>query len=145
MNKLKYLFPFMESEELKELAIKIINEEVKGVKLRMLFPFLRNKDLNDIVDLLIEKNDGRNLSYAIPFVSHERLQAIYKAVREGKITNIKESHLYPFLDKDQLKEIFNDLVKEAMENPEEDEDDDRDDEDYEIEEEEEVEEKDDEH
>ena len=121
MSKLIHILPFMESEELRELALNIINEEVKGVKLVHLFPFLSNDDLDEIVDLLIEKKMGRQLTCVLPFVSKKTLNKIYEGVQEGKITDIKEHVMYPFLGKEKLKSMFNDLVKKAQKEAEEEE------------------------
>ncbi|MCK4552096.1 MAG: hypothetical protein KAU02_04190 [Tenericutes bacterium] len=138
MRKLMHILPFMESEELKELAIKVINKEIKGVKLIILLPFLRRDDLNEIVDKLIENKQGKELSYAIPFVSTKTIERIYQGVKSGEIEGVKPTLLYPFLDKDKLKELFNDLVQAATDNPDS-EDDELDMEEYELEVESEVE------
>ncbi len=138
MRKLMHILPFMESEELKELTIKVINKEIKGVKLMMLLPFLRRDDLNEIVDKLIENKQGKELSYAIPFVSTKTIERIYQGVKSGEIEGVKPTLLYPFLDKDKLKELFNDLVQAATDNPDS-EDDELDMEEYELEVESEVE------
>jgi len=113
MKKLVRILPFMDNEEIKELANQIINEEVKGVRLVLLFPFLSNSDLDEIVDVLIEKKDGKQLQHAIPFASRETVDKIYKAVQAGDIKGIKESFLFPFLGKDQLKSMFKIFVEQA--------------------------------
>ena len=118
--KLENMMPFLESEDIKELAIKIINEEVKGIKLLKVFPFLSEKDLDEIINLLIEKGAGKELTYALPFVSKETLSRIYEGVKAGEITNIKEYSFYPFLGKEKIKEMFDMLVKEAESNTDED-------------------------
>lgn len=124
--KLKYILPFMESKELKELAVNIINGEVKGVKLVIVFPFLSNSDLDEIVELLLEKKDGKNLTYSLPFVSSETIDKIYEGIKSGEIEGVKEKYLYPFLSQDKLRDMFNHLVSEATENACEDEEDDED-------------------
>ena len=107
------LLPFMDNEELKELALKIFNGEVKGIKLVVLYPFLSNEDLDEIIDLCIEKGFTKQITHALPFVSKSTLNKIYDGVKEGTITGVKESSLYPFLGKDKIKSIFDDLVNEA--------------------------------
>lgn len=115
MKKLVRILPFMDNEEIKELATQIINEEVEGVRLVLLFPFLSNTDLDEIVNLLIEKKDAKKLQHAIPFASSETVDKIYKAVQAGEIEGLKESFLFPFLGKDQLKSMFKIFVKQAKE------------------------------
>lgn len=121
-KKLVHILPFMEDEDIKDLAIKVINKEVTGVKLVMLFPFLKQSDLEEIVEELIAVNDGKNLSRALPFVKTEMVNRIYEGVKDGSITGVKETYLYPFLGKNQLKSMFDELVKEAMENKDSDTD-----------------------
>ena len=123
MKKLVRILPFMDNEEIKELAYQIINEEVKGVRLVLLFPFLSNSDLDEIVDVLIEKKDAKKLQHAIPFASRETVDKIYKAVQAGEIEGLKESFLFPFLGKDQLKSMFKIFVEQAK-NESDDESDD---------------------
>lgn len=115
MKKLVRILPFMDNEEIKELAYQVINEEVKGVKLILLFPFLTNTDLDEVVDLLIEKKDGKKLQHAVPFASRETVDKIYKAVQAGEIKGLKETFLFPFLGKDQLKSMFKVFVEQASE------------------------------
>lgn len=130
MSKLMSILPFLGDDDLKELAVKIINKEVTGIKLMMLFPFLSNSDLDELVDLMIEKNLGKQITYVLPFASKETIEKISKGIRDGSINGVRETSLYPFLDKDELKARFEDLVKEAAEHPEDDSDeDDLDDED----------------
>lgn len=133
MNKLVRLLPFMGKDELKDLAMKIINGEVQGVSLSMLFPFLHGEYLTEIADLLIEKKDVKNLRKVIPFARKETVQKIYDGVKDGTLEGFDETYLYPFLGRDMLKGLFDKLVKEAMEHPEkfkdEDDDDDFDEED----------------
>lgn len=121
MSKLMHILPFMENEELKELAFKIINGEVKGVKLYMLYPFLSRADLDEIIKLMIEKGDTTNLKACLPFASKETVDLIYQGIKEGKIKDMKEHYLYPFLGKDKIKEMFDDLVRRAADEPDDEE------------------------
>jgi len=117
--KLTHILPFMETEELKTLAIKIINEEVKGVKLVTVFPFLSHEDLDEVIELLIEKGKGKQLTYILPFATKKTIQRILKGVKDGSIKGVREHALYPFLDKEELKEMFDKLVKEVDEHAKE--------------------------
>jgi hypothetical protein len=116
MSKLTKILPFMESEELKELAIKIINEEVKGVKFVVLLPFLSRSDLDEIIELLIEKKNSKYLRYCYPFCSKESIKKIYEGIKDGSIEGLKEETIFPFLGKDMLKGMFDKYVKDAEEN-----------------------------
>lgn len=111
--KLVALLPFMESEEIKELAIKIINEEVKGIKLVITYPFLRNEDLDEIIELCIEKGRSKDINHALPFASKETIAKILKGIEDGTLEGINSTMLFPFLGKKERKSIFDDLVKKA--------------------------------
>lgn len=131
MKKLVMLLPFMEAEELKDLAMKIINKEVQGVKIMMLYPFLNSEDLNEVVNLCIEKGETKAINTAIPFLNKEMINKIYEGVKDGSIKGVKEHMLLPFLGKKMRKGLFDDLIKEATEyakaHPESENDDDDDD------------------
>ena len=127
--KLIHILPFMETEELKALAIKIINEEVKGVKLVTVFPFLSHEDLDEVIELLIEKGKGKQLTYVLPFATENTIHKIFKGVKDGTIKGVREHAIYPFLAKEELKEMFNKLVKEADEHAKENDEEEADEED----------------
>ena len=103
----------MEAEDLNELAKKIINNEVEGVHLQGLFPFLKKSDFEEIIGILIQKKDGKNLKYAIPFMSEETVNQLLVAIRNNEIDHISEEDLYPFLSKETIKELFETYLKEA--------------------------------
>ncbi len=113
-TKLIKLLTFMGNEEVKELALKVISNDVSTVSLTMLFPFLSSSDLDEIVQELILKNKSRQIISALPFVSSKTMSLILEKIKSGELTDINETALYPFLNKDQLKSLFNDLVTEML-------------------------------
>lgn len=113
--KLIQLLPFMENEEIKELALQVINKEVEGIKLVVIYPFLSSEDLDEIVDILIERKDTRNLRYALPFISKEKVEAIYEAVKAGNLEDMKETYFLPFLGKSTIKKMVKDIIRQAKE------------------------------
>lgn len=135
--KIIQLLPFMENEEVKELALEIINGEVTGVKLVVLFPFLRSEDLDEIVDILIEKKQTKSLQMAIPFVSSKKVEAIYEQVKAGNLEGMKETYFLPFLGKSTIKSMIKDIIKQAKESAKDDveDEDEIDEEDFETDEE----------
>ena len=126
--KYTHLLPFMEEEELKKVAFEIINGELKGVRLERLFPFLGTGTFNELVDLFIEKKEISYLKHAIPFMSREKVQAIYKAAENGEIPGFDASVCIPFLSAEKIKEIFRELIQKASNEPSEDDEDDENDE-----------------
>jgi hypothetical protein len=113
MSKIEQLFPFMEEEDLKNLAMKIIHQEVDGIQLTALFPFLSKKDLDEVIQILIDQKDGFHLKRSLPFMSEETMNHVLEAVRNGDIEGLTETHFYPFLSKDTLKNLFDAYVQEA--------------------------------
>ncbi len=112
--KLITLLPFMDSEDLKELADKILKKEVKGVPIVTLYPFLDSEELDEIIDKLVKEKGNKALYSALPFMSKKRLDKLYEDVKAGNLPGFKESTLLPFLGKDKIKDLFNDLVEKAQ-------------------------------
>lgn len=108
-----HMLPFLDEEDLDELVEKILNGEVKGIKLVMLYPFLSKEALEKLVDYLIKENKAKDLQHSFPFISKGKINEIYDGIAAGTITGIKEQTLMPFLGKDKIKEMFEKLVKEA--------------------------------
>lgn len=121
--KLMALLPFMEKEEIKEFATKIANGEIKGISLAVVYPFLNREDLDELVQHLIEKGRNKDLYAAIPFLSKSALNTLYENVKSGKIEGFKQEVLLPFLGKDKIKELFDDLVQKAQEEGSDEDDD----------------------
>lgn len=119
------MLPFLDKEDLRELAFKVINTEVKGVKLVLLFPFLDRDTLEEIVDKLIEEKKGKDLRRALPFISKDAIGKIYNAIEKDEIKGLRREMLLPFLGQKQVKEMFEELLKQAADEPF-DEDDDED-------------------
>ncbi len=113
--KLIHLLPFMDKEELKELAAKIINGEAKGVNLVVLYPFLDRADLDELVDQLLEKQNYKPIYGALPFLGKDKVSQLYDRVQAGELEGFKEQALLPFLGKDKIKAMFDDIVKHATE------------------------------
>ncbi len=110
--KLAALLPFMDKEELQSLANDIIEGKKDNIKLAIIFPFLKKDTLEDIVDKLIEKDKSKELYTALPFLNKSTIMKIHQAYKDGKLTHFKEEALLPFLDKDTIKQMFDELVKE---------------------------------
>jgi len=115
MMKLISLLPFMDKEEIKGLAQKIINKEVTGVSLVVLFPFLDTEDLDELVDDLIKNGSTKQIYHALPFLSKKSINTLYEKVKNGEIKGFREQALLPFLGKSAIKDMFDTLVKEASE------------------------------
>lgn len=111
--KYTHLLPFMDKEELMKTAKSIISGELKGVRLEFLFPFLGVAAMDEVVDLLIEKKDATHLKSAIPFMTREKVQKLYEAAEKGEIKDFNPTVCLPFLGSDEIKKIFDGLIRKA--------------------------------
>ncbi|QMS85731.1 hypothetical protein [Candidatus Xianfuyuplasma coldseepsis] len=121
--KLMALLPFMDKEEIKEFANKIVSGEVKGISLAVVYPFLGRDNLDELVQELIKQGRNKDIYAALPFLSKSALNTLYENVKSGKIEGFKQEVLLPFLGKDKIKEMFDDLVQKAQEEGTDEEDD----------------------
>ena len=112
--KLLNILPFLDNDDLKGLVEKIKNNEVKGVRYTHLYPFLNDRDIDELVDLLVKDGNAKDLYSALPFMSDKRLEQLHKEVKAGKVEGFKESALLPFLGKDAIKAMVEDLIKNSV-------------------------------
>jgi hypothetical protein len=108
--KLAALLPFMDQEEIDELADKIVAGEVENVELAMVYPFIGQEKLESLVNRMIDNKTFRHVYSALPFLSKKRVGELYERVQKDKIEGFQEAALLPFLGKDKIKEIFNQMM-----------------------------------
>lgn len=118
--KLMSILPFLDSEDLTELIEKIKNKEVEGVKFSHLYPFLNKKEVDELVDILVADGKSRDIYSALPFMSRDRLNKLYTEVKDGKLEGFSEEALLPFLGKDKIKEMVQDIIKNNKEDLDDD-------------------------
>ncbi len=124
--KYTHLLPFLDKEELKKVASEVISGEIKNVRLETLFPFLDHETLNDLVTELIAKKDVKTLQKTMPFISRTKVQEIFEAAQRGELPDFDTAHCIPFLDPEQVKKIFRDLISQHVESSSDDDEDDED-------------------
>lgn len=117
--KLMHVLPFMDSEEIKELADQIIAGEVKNVSLTMVYPFLKSEHIEELIEKMNDKSSYKQIYTALPFLSKKAVNRLYERVQNGELEGFKEEALIPFLGKSNIKDIFNKLIKEAKKQKEE--------------------------
>jgi len=122
------LLPFLDSEDIADVANKIIAGELKGIKLSALYPFLDDEALSTMLEFLIKEKRYKEIYSAVPFMTTEKINQLYETVENGGLEGFKTSYLIPFMSRKKIKEIFEDLVKKAENEASEDDDDDDDDE-----------------
>ncbi len=127
--KYTQLLPFLEKEELRKIASEVISGDIKNVRLETLFPFLGREAMDDIVKELIEKKDTKTLQKTLPFISRTKVQEIYEIAQKGELPDFDSARCIPFLDPEQVKKIFRDLISQEVQESSNDEEDEIDEED----------------
>lgn len=117
--KLMHVLPFMDSEEIKELADQILAGEVTNVSLTMVYPFLTSEYIEELIEKMTEERSYKQIYTALPFISKQAVNRLYERVQNGELKGFKEEALIPFLGKSNLKAIFKELIKKAEKEPDE--------------------------
>jgi hypothetical protein len=102
---IKSMLPFLESEELAELAKKIVSSptgEVQGIKLGDLLPFM---DDDDVDEMFVEAfKNGENVDCFLPFASEDGIEDVIDLAIAGKGTADLKKFL-PFADDEAIEKI----------------------------------------
>ncbi len=105
---IKIMLPFLDEDDLEQLANKILDSEgneFKGVTICEVLPFLDD----DVVDKMFFKailNNKKDYIKFLPFVSEEALHTLVVKYFNEEIKNIDIDVIYPFLNEDDIKYIF---------------------------------------
>lgn len=112
---IKKMIPFLDDEELKILAEKIVSSpsgEFQGVKLKNLVVFLDEDVLDEI--MLKEAQNGHEIGYLFPFASDEGLSNLVDEFFKGqKIPNF--SSILPYIDDDDVAKIAEKVIESGGE------------------------------
>jgi hypothetical protein len=103
--KIKNMLPFLEDEELAELAKKIVSSptgEVQGVKLEDLLPYM---DDDDIDEMMMEAfKNGENVDCFLPFASDDGIEDVIDLALAGK-DMVSLKNFLPFADDETIEKI----------------------------------------
>ena len=101
-NNLKKMLPFLDDEQLEELARKIQdnNGEYKGLRLEVLLPFLDDAYIDQLFLSQLEK--GEDACSFAPFVSDEVFNEMIKGCIDGRIS-VNLTKYLPFMDDDTIE------------------------------------------
>lgn len=102
------LLPYLEEEELNEIADMIINnhEDMKGLKLATIFPFLSTEKCDEIFLAKMTSLNQGELSSIVPFVSQKVLSSLVDEYIKGNVSKVNMNAIYPFLSQEDIKRIF---------------------------------------
>ena len=115
-RKIIHMLPFLDSEALHDLYQKIIDndEQVKGISVHALLPFLEDEDVDQLfLKAAKDKSLGIDPVSVAPFVSDKALSDVVEAYVNGEATLVDVDRLYPFLDKEDFKKLFDFYLKQS--------------------------------
>lgn len=110
-NSLMMALPFMDKDYLHELVENIVNESenYKDLNLVAVMPFLRTEDCDNLFMKFVL--EGKSCKYSIvslaPFVSKKCLSGLIDEYVKGNFQDVEMNALYPFLDSEDVKRVFN--------------------------------------
>jgi len=118
--KIVGMLPFLEDAEIKELVDSILNNEIDKTKLCTfaLLPFIEAEDIDRLFKAALEKKIDANPAGFLPFIEESSLKALIERINAGEDVGISIETLMPFLEADQIKEIFKSVLQDAKKKPE---------------------------
>jgi hypothetical protein len=104
MNNIKKMLPFLEEEQLEELAQKMEenNGEYKELRLETLLPFMDDNYVNQL--FLNRMQQGKPAHTLAPFVSDKVMDKMVDDCIEGRLST-DLSKLLPFLEEDTIGKL----------------------------------------
>ena len=112
--RLAKILPFMEDEDVHNLIRNMLdgNESFKDIDVRVIFPYLDEDDCDAIfIKSLEDGNFDFSMKDIVPFVSEKALSKVVDLYLEGKFTDKEIEKLYPYLSSEDIKRIFEHMMK----------------------------------
>lgn len=119
-NKLLQILPFLDDDDIHEVAEDILSDPDKycGLNLCEIMPFLSEKDC-DALFLRIALDTDNKYEYSptslAPFVSEKCLSMLVDKYIAGELQVIDMDELYPFLSSKDVKRLFKYIVSKKDE------------------------------
>lgn len=104
----KLIYPFISDSKIDELFLKALSGELKLNFIEIL-PFVSNQLIDDEFMKRLENNE--DFLPLLPFISREILTKIVDSYLAGN-ENINMDHIYPFLSEEDIKRLFDHIIKE---------------------------------
>ncbi len=105
------LFPFMDEEDIDKICVDLANNPEWAAKVNMvaLYPFASD----EYVDKLLEAQakQGKIDKAILPFVSVDGLHSLVLMYIDNPTLNLDLDELYPFLDSDDISLLFQAYLK----------------------------------
>ena len=113
MESLKKLITFLDDNELKDLLTKVLTSEgnrYKDVELKDLFAYLPITSIDEIFLERLKK--GEEITYFLPFVSHETLKNLVELYCNDKLDySLDINKIALFLDKDDISLLYQHMTR----------------------------------
>lgn len=119
MNIIRML-PFLDSKELKELTNSIINNELvdDAISAHCILPFLEDEEVNLLFDASLAGKIDDNPVGFLPFLEENQITKLVERIQKGEETRISLESVIPFMESDQIKELFRHALDEIKKKPE---------------------------
>ncbi len=109
---IKNLIPFLDEEDLNELADKILeseNESFEGVRMDDILCFLEDDKVDEI--FLRKVKEGKDYQAYLPFVSDECMDRLTEDYVNGETGDFDIESVFPYMEDDNIKRIFRAYLK----------------------------------
>ena len=106
------MLPFLGSAEKKELVEAILNNELlEGhVSTLAIVPFLESEDVSRLFQASLTGQINDNPSSFLPFLSDEEISNLINQIQSGEQKNLPIETVMPYLDFDQIKSLFGQVL-----------------------------------
>ena len=111
--KLNRLLPFLEDAEKHELVNSILNNEISEDKIAIMevIPFLEEEDINRLFKASLTHEINVNPVSFLPFLGKDDITKLIEGIKSGEYTSLSIEEILPFLEEDQIKAIFKDVLE----------------------------------
>jgi hypothetical protein len=103
---IKKMLPFLDDDDIKELAEKISaspDDTYQGLTLSQVLPFMDDDDVDDLFQERIKEN--KPVSFMMPFISDDAISAGVTAFLAGQGASFPIKKALPFMDDDDISRI----------------------------------------
>lgn len=114
MKKITSMIPFMDSEDLYDLALEIIDGEI-DCPLETLFPFMDEDDLAKLTKKMIESKVKIDYTAIAPFMDESDVYALAMDALKREV-EFSLAELLPFMDEDDVDKICEQIINNPDKN-----------------------------
>jgi len=103
------------------LVEAILNNELaeKKVSVMAIIPFLESEDVTRLFEASLAGKIEVCSSGFLPFLSSEEITNLVEKIKSGEQENLSIESVMPFLDEDQIKSLFKEILESLKKSKEE--------------------------